>query len=249
MTLLAVSAGVADLAAQTPKEAVQTVLARLAPNKQLPTDLILTGQVTDAVSTQPFRITTKGKDQVRYEIGTTPTLVTTTQTKGSGWTETGKKVTLLQPYAAVRRPALVPFLDLLAEADNQRLQVTDRGTFSIGNVLTRRFTLKLPDLTPDVRLFRRPLDEETDVYVDPASSLVVRAESWIAADNNPDAKARNVWEFADYQTVAGFTIPFQIRNTVLIPGQPARPRVYVVTTAIVNSGVPDSTFTAPEPKK
>ena len=66
------------------------------------------------------------------------------------------------------------------------------------------------------------------------------------ADNNPDARLQTVWEFGDYRTVGGLTIPYAIRNTLLTPGQKPPQRLYTVTDVSINSGVPDSTFIAEE---
>jgi hypothetical protein len=229
--------------AQAPQAAVQAVLARHVP-AQLPADVILTGQVTDSTgAVQPFRITMKGKDQIRYEIGQGASLVTTTQSRGSGWSESRGKVQILQTTSAIRRPGIVPFLDLLGEANSNRLQVTDKGNFSVGTVLTRRFTLKLPDATPNTRLSRRPLDEESELYVDATSLLVVRSESSVAAENNPVAKVQSFLEFADYRTVNGLAIPFRVRNTVVFPGQKPAQWTYTVNEALVNTGVAESIFT------
>jgi hypothetical protein len=246
--LLVLTVDGTELWAQVARTAVQAVLARMAPNKQLPDDLVLIGQVTDGSGTvQPFRITILGKDQIRYEFGTGATLTTTTQAKGAGWVEKAGKVTLLSPHSAMRRPVVVPFLDLLAEADNPSLQIIDKGNFTIGSLLTRQYNLKLPDPTPTVRMFRRALDEETDMYVDTQTLLIVRAESWLAADNNMDARGRSVFDFADYRIVNGFAIPFQIRSAIVLNGVKASPSVYVISQVTVNSGVSGSLFVAPRP--
>jgi len=239
--------GVLDASAQDARTSIQNALGRLVPNRQLPVDLTLTGQLTDAAGVvQPFRFTMKGKDRVRFESGTGAALVTTTQSRGAGWTESGGKVRLLPSYSAIRRPGVVPFFDLLSEADTPNLQITDKGTFSIGGVVTRRFSLKLPDPTPDIRMFRRALDEEIDIYIDVTTQLVVRSESWMRADNNPDARLQTVWEFGDYRTISGLAIPFVIRYTLLTPGQKPPQRLYTVTEVSINSGVSDSTFIAEE---
>jgi hypothetical protein len=242
--------GIAAPQAQTPQGAVQAVLARLAPNKQLPADLILTGQVTDPTGgVLPFKITIKGKDNVRYEVGTGSALVTTILSKGAGSRQAGGKlVELLQPYSAMQRPALVPFFDLLAEADTPTLQVTDRGAVSLGSLGARRYTMKLPDPAPRTRLYARPLDEEVDLYIDPSSSLVMRSERWLMAENSMDVRFRASTDFADYRNVQGLAIPFQIVTSVLVPSrkQPFR-STYVVAGAILNSGVPDSIFSLEVP--
>lgn len=241
---LVLTMSVAVVSAQDPRTAVQAVLARLAPNKQLPADVILTGKLTDpSGAVQPFRITIKGKDKVRYEIGAGSSLETTILSKGAGSRQAGGKLELLQPYSAIQRPALVPFLDLLAEADTPTLQVTDRGAASLGPVSTRRYTLKLPDPAPRQRMYGRPLDEEVDFYIDPVSGLVVRSERWLMAENSMDVRFRAITDFADYRSVQGAAIAFRIVTTVNVPSrkQPFQ-TVYAVENAILNSGVPESTF-------
>src|SRR5262249_43550659 len=137
---------------------------------------IITGQFTDpSGAVQPFRITTKGKDQARYETGTGPTLVTTTVSKATGWNTFAGKGTPGQTHSSMQRPTMVPFLDLLAEVDTPGLQITDKGAVTLGTVATHLYTLKLPDPTPNVRIIGRPLDEQTDFYVDPVSFLIVRS--------------------------------------------------------------------------
>ena len=248
--LLLLGTALSELIAQDPRAAVQATLARLAPGKRLPDDLILTGQLTDSYGVFPFRITIKGKDQARYDVGVGAARVIMTISKGSGWRETGGKIEVLQPYSAMQRPVLVPFLDLLAEADTPALQVTDRGAFTIGPASSRRYTLKLPDSVPArLRLYGRTLDEETDFYVDPVSAVVLRSERSRMAENSMLVRFRVITEFSDYRNVQGFAIPFRIAETVTAPSRPAAQAVYVVQSVTLNSGVPDSTFTPTEPKR
>jgi hypothetical protein len=238
------------VAAQVPQSAVQAILARLAPGKTLPNDLIITGQLTDPSGVvQPFRITTKGKDQVLYETGTGPSHVSTTTSKGNGWTVVGNKFTLLKTYTAMQRLKILPFLDLLAEADAPSLQVTDKGPFLIGTIPTRLYTLRLPDPTPNVRLIGRPFDEQTDFYVDPASSLVVRSVRLFMAENSMDIRTQVITDFSDYRNVQGFAIPFRIVETSNFAARKPVQALYVIQNVTVNSSVPDSTFAAPGAKK
>src|SRR5438477_10916379 len=81
--------------AQDGRVALQTVLARLAPGGILPNDMVLTGQLTDASGTQPFRITIKGKDRMKYEVGTGSALITMTLSRGAGWREASGHVDVL----------------------------------------------------------------------------------------------------------------------------------------------------------
>ena len=232
-----------EVGAQDARTVVQMVLARLAPNKQLPNDLIITGQVTDASGVSPFRITIKGKDQIKYELGSGASLITTTQFKGVGWREGANKKETLQPYSALQRPMLVPFFDLLAEADTPALQVADKGAVLLGATAARHFTLKLPDPSPETRMFGRALDEETDFYVDAVSGLILRSERWLITENNMNIRFRSITEFSDYRIVQGFIFPFRIVSTVSGPSRTTPfQSVYVFSNLQVNSGVPDSVF-------
>ena len=237
------------LLAQDARTAVQAGLTRMVPDKRPPDDILLTGQRTDPSGTVPFRMTIKGKDQARYEIGTGATQVTTTFSKGAGSRVAAGKVEILQSYTARERPALIPFLDLLAEADAPALQVTDQGAFSIGNLAARRYTLKLPDPEPQKRMFGRPLDEESDVYIDLASGLIVRSERWVMAENSMDVRFRRITEFSDYRSVNGLAIPFRVAETVQTPTRAPFQSVYVVVSASVNTGVDDTVFTGTEPRQ
>ena len=235
--------------AQDVRVALQTVLARLAPGGILPSDMVLTGQLTDASGTQPFRITIKGKDRMKYEVGTGSALITMTLSRGAGWREASGHVDVLQPYSAMQRPAVVPFFDLLAEASNSNLQITDRGLFLIGTLTSRRYTLRLPDPTPEIRLFRRALDEEIDLYTDPVSLLVVRTERWRMAENSMDVRLRQVAEFSDYRNVTGLAVPFHVVETAVVSSRSQFRTTYDVDNVTVNAGVDDSIFVAKEPRR
>jgi hypothetical protein len=238
--LLMTGFGMAQLPAQDARGSVQAALGLLAPNRQLPADLILTGQLAQSSGVVPFRITIKGKDQVRYEIGSGASQVVTTHFKGVAWREGGGKRQMLEPYTAVQRATLLPFLDLLGEADAPSLQVTDRGLFSLGAASARRFTLKLPDPSPKTRMFGRALDEETDFYMDAATGLVLRSERWLLAENSMNVRFRAITEFADYRLVQGFAIPFRIVSSVVAPSRSTPSQaVYTITNVTINSGIAD----------
>jgi hypothetical protein len=248
MTMLLASVG--QVSGQDAHVPIQAILARLAPGRKIPGDLIITGQFTDPSGVnQPFRITTKGSDQALYETGTGPSVKTTTTSKGYGWNVIGGKFTPLQPFTAMQRPIFVPFLDLLAEADNPNLQATDRGTFLVGNLATHLYTLRLPDPAPSTHVVGRPLDEETDFYVDPATSLIVRSTRFRMAENSMNVRVQLVTDFADYRNVQGFLIPFRIVETSSFGTRRPGQSIYVIQNVTVNSGVPDSTFASPGAKK
>jgi hypothetical protein len=232
--------------AQDARSSVQAVLAGMVRNKQFPADLILTGQVTSAGTTQPFRLIIKGKDQMRMEVGTGAAAINTTITKGNGWREAGGKTIGLQPYTARQRPVLVPFLDLLAEADTPGLQTADLGNATIASLPTRRYSLKLPDPVGRNRLYGIPLDEETDVFVDTASGLIARTERWRLSETSMYVRFRHITEFSDYRAVQGLTIPFRIVETVNLVNRPPAQAMYVILTATPNTNIPDSVFAPQE---
>jgi len=203
-----------DLPAQAPQTAIQAVFARLVPNKQLPADLTLTGQMRDGAGlTQPFQITIKGKDQFRYDFGSGKELVSTTINRGSGWRQAAGKIEILQQYTIRQRPALVPFLDILAEADAPTLQVADKGVTLIGGGNARRYTLTLPDTAPrGTRLYGRALDEQNDTYVDVSTALVRRTERWLMAENSMDAAISRNDRFFRLSQRSGFCHPIPYRR-------------------------------------
>ncbi len=227
---------------QNSRVALRAVLERHAPGALFPQDLTITGQMTDwSGRVQPMRIVIKGKDQVRYEFGAGASATITVYGKGGGWHQRDGKRQFLQAHV-IQRPAIVPFLDLLSEVDTPDLQITDRGAATLGNTALQRFTLKLPDRTPNVRAFRRPLDEEADVYLDTRSGLVVRTERMLTANNDMNLRARSIIDFSDYRLVQGFAIPFRIVSTITGLGSPAAQSVYVIQNVTLNTGVSDAAF-------
>jgi hypothetical protein len=240
-TLAALMAAVPALA-QTSRTLLRGFLERHVPGNIFPNDLTLTGEVTDwSGRVQPVRILIKGKDQIRYEFGTGASAIITVYGKGGGWAQRNGKRQFLEPHSA-QRPAVVPFLDLLSDIDANDLQITERGAATLGGVTLQRFTLKLPDRTPNVRAFRRPLDEEVDVYLNPQTGLVARAERTLTANNDMNLHARSSSDFSDYRMVQGFAIPFRIVTSISVRGTTPAQSVYVIQSVRVNTGIADATF-------
>lgn len=213
---------------------------------QLPADITLAGQILDdRGSVKPFKMVVKGIDKVRYESGETMTVFA----GGGGWARTGGnggKVQVLPAHAA-RRPEIIPFLDLLSEIDNSRIEVSSVQPVTVGGQALERVVLTLRDQHKDRRELRRPLDEQTSFYLDPATALVVRSEHTLTAANNMDSRFLSTIDFSDYRSVDGVAIPYRIVQTVGSGSTPLQRSTITITRVTLNQGIPDSTFMPPAP--
>ena len=210
----------------------------------LPTDVTLRGTVTDEFGTaKPLLVRIKGTDKIRFEIGTGPNRRVTVFNANEGWTQVGTKLQALPQHSSVRRPSLIPILDLVGEASNPRLQVVDRGMKSIGQRTVQQVSLSLPDLQT-TRSFGRKLDENLDVFIDPSTLLVVRTQRFLRSQENMDLPVPSVLEFSDYRRVGNLAVPFRIVNTTGTQQGGLHQKTFVITEAVLNTNVADSNFRA-----
>ncbi len=188
----------------------RTANARLG----LPKDVTLTGTVRDHTGkTQSVEILIKGKDKMRFTAGAGKEQRITIYNRNEGWIVVDKKIQALQEHSSVRRPTIIPALDLLVEMDSPKLIANDQGFKSIGPQSVRHVMLSLPD-PASKRSFGRKLDENLDVYFDPATMLVVRTQRLRRAEENMDYQVPSIMEFSDYRMVENVAVPFRIVNTI-----------------------------------
>jgi len=211
----------------------------------LPTDVTLTGVMTDETGkTEPYMVRIKGTNKIRYDIGFGDSQRVTVYNANQGWTLVNKKLKALQESTSVRRPTLIPALDLLNEYANPRLVTTDGGTGAIGPQIVRHLSLFLPDAAKS-RPFGRKLDESEDVYFDPATNLVVRTQHFNRVEENMDVQVPSTLDFSDYRLIGNVAIPFHIVNTTgsaTLGG--THQKTVVFNQAQINANIPDSVFSA-----
>lgn len=208
-------------------------------NGRLPSDVVVNGQITDSKgSTKPFRMIAKGSDKVRYENGGRITVFA----GGGGWMQTAGKVEVLPAHAAARRVEMIPFLDLAGEADNTLLEVSAVQAAVLGGQTVQRLTLVMRDREKDRREFRHALDEQANVYLDPATLLIVRSERMVTAANNMDTRFPSTLDFSDYRNIQGFAVPFRIVQTLGTGSAILQRSTITVTSVAFNQGIADSSF-------
>ena len=248
LSILALFLGVSILAAQDLRAALGQALERHVPNRIFPADLVITGTVAKgSEAAQPLRILVKGKDQIRFEIGNAFSMITTVFGKDSGWTEQDGKRRPIPAHAAMQRPALLPFLDIIADADAPALEIVNRGLFTIGAVQAQGVRVRLPDARGGARAFKRALDEDVDLYLDPQTLLILRSERWVLSEGNMESRARSVYEYSDYRQVQGMAIPFRIVSRLTAGARQFPASIYVFTNVSVNTGLGDSDFAPRRP--
>jgi len=208
----------------------------------LPQDVTISGTLTDdSGNTQPIQMQIKGKDKIRTEIGTGKTRRITIFNGNQGWTQVGDQLQALPQHASVRRPSLIPMLDLLSEIDSPQLIAADRGLKAIGQQNARQISLTLPD-PATVRAFGRKLDENLEVFIDPVSMLVVRTERLNRSMENMDFLIPSVLEFSDYRVVGNLAVAFRIVNTTGTPDIGMHQKIMVISQVQLNTSIPDSAF-------
>jgi len=82
-----------------------------------------------------------------------------------------------------------------------------------------------------------------NIYFDPQSLLPVVLDFNVHPDTDASTNLPTEIQFADYRTVSGVLVPFRIEK--FLQGTPTLD--LAVTQAVINSGVPSSTFIIPEP--
>lgn len=213
---------------------------------QPPVDVLLEGTLTHEKGSQPIRILIKDRDKMRYEIGAEPDLVVTIFNSNRGWTIQGKRVRELPQHSSVRRPTLIPALDLISEVNNPALQTTNQGLKARGQQTAYHVSLVLPD-TAEQRFLGRKLDETLEVFIDPATSLVVRTERLRRTQENMDLQIPSALDFGDYRLVdKTLYVPFHIVNTSGNSVVGMHQSTLIIARASINTGMSDSLF---EPAK
>lgn len=238
LVAVAIGALPLNLSSQTSVGLLQQFRMANAKNG-LPLDITLVGTLKDQTGgIQPIEVQIKGKDKMRFVIGSGNDRRITIYSRNEGWVAAGKNIQALQEHASVRRPTLIPVLDLLAEIDNPKLLATDQGFKSLGSQTVRHVSLSLPDPARQRSLGRR-LDENLDVYFDPATMLVVRTVRLRRSEENMDYQVSSIMEFSDYRIVSNVAIPFRIINTIGSSHQ----STLLITSAVINTNIQDRVFT------
>jgi hypothetical protein len=226
-------------------QTVQTVLQQvlLAHVSGTPVrDVMAIGTITNANgSVQAVTISAKGTSAIRMDFPVEKRSVFYSGQQGWTTNSAGKTVRL-EPHAALRRPTLFPFLDLITEVANPQLQIVDGGTQTLNGHNVRRLILSLPDPTPNIRLFKIPLDEALDVYIDTQSYLVMRSIRYRTTDENVNLKIPSVLDFSDYRSVSGAQTPFKIVNTIGTTHTGINISTLVFQSVTINTGLTDSFF-------
>jgi len=232
-----------EMSAQTLGTLLQQVRTANAQTG-LPSDVTLMGTLTDQTGkVQSLQVQIKGKDKIRYDIGSGKDRRVTIFNANDGWTIVGKKIEALPPHASVRRPSLIPVLDLLTELANPKLLATDQGLKVIGPQTVRQLTLLLPDQRVKERALGRKLDETVEFYFDPTTLLVLRTVSVQRTHEDMDAMVSSILDFSNYQRINNVAIPFRIVNTTGSTAIGARQSTLVLTNAVLNTNIADSVFT------
>jgi hypothetical protein len=218
----------------------QTLLAHVPRTAVL--DITAVGTITNASGfTEAVTVSAKGTSAIRMDFPVEKRSVF--YSGQQGWTiNSAGKTVRIEPHAALRRPTLFPFLDLITEVANPQLQIVDGGTQTLNGHNVRRLILSLPDPTPNIRLFKIPLDEALDVYIDNQSYLVTRSIRYRTTDGNVNLKIPSVLDFSDYRSVSGAQIPFKIVNTIGTTHTGISTSTLVFQSVTINSGLTDSLF-------
>ena len=145
----------------------------------------------------------------------------------------------------MRRPEIIPFLDLLSEIDNPLIDVSSVQPVAVGAQTLQRLVLTLRDRQKDRRELRRSLDEQTAFYLDPTTFLIVRSERIVTAANNMDSRFLSTTDFSDYRTVQGFAIPYRIVQSLGSAPTPLQQSTITVASVAFNQGIPDTNFMPP----
>jgi len=192
-------------------------------------------------SPQAVTISAKGPYEVRMDFPAEKRSVF--YSGQQGWTLDSNGNTLaIQANAAFHRPTIFPFLDLITEIENAELQLIDGGTQTMGGHTVRRIILTLPDKTPNMRAFRRPLDESLDLYIDTQSYLILRSIRYRTSEKNLSLKVPSVLDFSDYRLVNGAQVPFRIVNTIGNSTVGTTTSTLVLQMVNTNTGLTDSLF-------
>lgn len=236
----------ASLNGQSVSSALRAVLQNNLGRGGFPNDIAMTGDLTQAGGqAQPIQILIKGKDRMRFEIGSGRDMQVTIFSRESASRTSSNAVDRMGPQTGLRRPTIIPALDLLSEMDNPRIEIQSGGSVALGGIAAYQYRLRLLDSWGSRRPFRRPLDEEVDVFVDAASGLILRTDRLRTAENDLDLKVPSVLQFSDYRRVGALAIPFRIVNTIG-SGASARTTFLTIRTAQINSGASDAAFVHPE---
>src|SRR2546425_13351073 len=103
LRLLAATPAICQAQASSAVIAVQQTLLAHVDTSGLPGDLTAQGQLSDPSGTRPLRIFIKGKDRIRYEVGSGGGTTTTIYSGGAAWTGTSTAMKSLPDHVALHR--------------------------------------------------------------------------------------------------------------------------------------------------
>lgn len=220
----------------------QTLRAHLGAGPALQ-DLMIHAEITNGQGVKtPIRIYVKGSDRIRSEIGESSPRRITIFNRGQGWRGVGTALKPIPPHAVQRRPAFMPFLDLITEVDNPRAQIIDHGQQPSGASTTRHLVVRLPDPAPKERFLGRALDQQVDFFIDSRTSLVVRSQRYYRTEENMDLLVPAIVDYSDYRIVSGLAIPFSTMNTIGNAAMGTYQSRIVIQRISLNQGLSDSLF-------
>ena len=207
----------------------------LGTKSGLPLDLALSGQFTDgAGKAQPMKILIKGRN-MRYDTGDETNKTTTIFRDGEVWSVTEDGARKLGAETMVRRPTIIPILDLVQEVRTPGVEISAAQTMKLGEMLVQRVEITLPGTRPEDH-------EKLSVYVETTTKLIVRTERFRRAVDNPRLQIPSVLDFADYRAAGGLMIPFKIVNTMGSERTGLSQSVLTLDSVTIDEGIADSMF-------
>jgi hypothetical protein len=225
---------------------LRTALQAHIGTGKLPADVIGTGKLTrGSQPAEQFKFFLKGSQFARYEYGDGRSRSVSIYKGGSGSRVSQDALKYIERHAALKRPMLIPFMDLLSEVENvgnTALEISYRGAVTLETAKAHHVRVTLKDPAPQIRLFGRAQDEVVDFYIDTGTFLVLRSVRYDSAENNMEVSVPSIVDFSDYRIVGGMQIPFRIINTVGSSYLSVTQSTLILETVTFNQGVADSLF-------
>ena len=201
----------------------------------LPVDLAMAGQFTDAAGTaQPIKILIKGRN-MRYDTGGETNKQTTIFRDGEVWSVTAAGARKLGAETMVRRPSVIPILDLVREVRTAGVEISAAQSMKLGEMLVQRVEITQPGTGPADH-------EKLSVYVETTTKLIVRTERFRRAVDNPQLRMPSVLDFSDYRASGGLMIPFKIVNTMGTERTGYSQSVLTLSGVTIDEGIADAMF-------
>jgi hypothetical protein len=197
---------------------------------------IAQGTLTDSKGkASPLTIETAGVDRIRFNVGSDYSYVSNA---GSGFVIKQEKRHSLAAWSTkYRRPDHLPSLSLIADYQNPNFHVQYVGMETVNGSPAHHLSLSMSptDTTPSEI---EALISEFHVWIDQASSLVVKTRTFDFSPDTPQNRTAVDTYLGNYQRQQGALIPFHV--TSYIAGH--KDSDIVLTSINLNASVPDSDF-------